>query len=369
MASRLVTFATRDYEQFVDELKTKVAQFFEANRLSPKANAGMVIKTIVMLTALVVPYLAIMTLGLPPLAMLGLAMFMGVVIAGIGFAVSHDALHGAYSSNAKVNGLIGLTFDMMGANGYLWRIMHNIVHHTYTNVHGVDGDLDAAWVLRLSPHAPYKKVHRFQHWYALGPYSLATLNWVFVKDYRFFFRREIGPYENKSHPLRQWLLLFGGKAFYYSWAIILPLIVLDLAWWQFAIGFLAMHVTTGVILSVVFQLAHVVEETAHPLPTPQGMIENAWMVHELVTTANFAMHNRLLSWYVGGLNYQIEHHLFPKICSVHYPAISRIVRETAAKYGIPYNHHRTLFGAVRSHWATLKRLGQPPAPTEGLAAA
>lgn len=370
MAGRMVSFSNRDAEQFVAELKTKVNHFFETTGRSQKANARMVIKTIVMLSALIVPWTILMTVSLPPLVMLAIAMGMGLVIGGIGFAVSHDALHGAYSSNPKVNALIGLTFDMMGANGYLWRIMHNVVHHTYTNIEGLDEDLDATRFLRLSPHAPYMKVHRFQHWYALGPYSLATLNWVFLKDYKFFFKKQIGPYENRRHPLKEWLLLFGGKAFYYTWSIVLPLMLLDLAWWQFAIGFVAMHLTTGVVMSVIFQLAHVVEQTEHPQPIAGGRnMEHTWMVHELITTANFAMHNRLLSWYVGGLNFQIEHHLFPKICSVHYPAISKIVRETAQKYNIPYNYHNTLFGAVRSHWAMLKKNGQPPASAGSLAAA
>jgi len=369
MSARVVTFSNRDAEQFVNELKTKVTEFFQSTGKSQKANAGMVIKTIVLVSALVVPWTILMTVALPKLVMLGIAVVMGLVIAGIGFAVSHDALHGAYSHNPKINAAIGLTFDMMGANGYLWRIMHNVVHHTYTNIPGIDEDLDATWALRLSPHAPYRKVHRFQHWYALFPYSLATLNWVFVKDIRYFFRKEIGPYDQKQHPVREWLLLFGGKAFYVTWSIVLPLLLLDLAWWQFLIGYLAMHFTTAVVMSVIFQLAHVVEQTEHPVPGPGRVMEHQWMVHELVTTANFAMHNRLLSWYVGGLNFQIEHHLFPKICSVHYPAISRIVRETAEKYGIPYNYHGTLFGAVRSHWAMLRKLGQPPVDGTGSLAA
>jgi len=358
MTARGVAFTRRDPQEFVEELKARVNEFFASRGISPHANTSMVVKTVVLLTALVVPYALILTGDYHPLAMLGLAMMMGVVVAGIGFAVAHDALHGAYSKHKAVNSLLGLTFDMLGANGYLWRIMHNVVHHTYTNVHGADTDLDAAWFLRLSPRAPHRWVHRFQHWYALGGYSLATLNWVFLKDFRFFLKREIGPYVAKRHPVGQWLLLFGGKFFYYGWAIILPLLVLDLPWWQFAIGFLAMHFTTGIILSVVFQLAHVVEETEHPVPDANGTMEHTWMVHELVTTANFAMRNPVLGWFVGGLNFQIEHHLFPRICSVHYPAISRIVRETCEKYGIPYNAHPTLFSAIHSHWATLRRLGR-----------
>jgi linoleoyl-CoA desaturase len=287
-------------------------------------------------------------------------------MAGIGFAVAHDALHGAYSDNPRVNQLIGYTFDLIGANGYMWKITHNVIHHTYTNVHGVDEDLTVSPLLRLSPHAEWKPIHRFQHWYAFFAYGFSTLFWVFVKDYKYFMQKNLGPYTNKTHPKSEWATLFIMKIVYYTWSIVVPLLVLDVAWWQFAIGYVAMHLTAGLILGVVFQLAHSVEGPAFPLPDERGVMEHAWAVHEMETTSNFGRHNALLNWYVGGLNFQIEHHLFPKVCSIHYPAISDIVREVAAKHGIRYNEHRTLREAVRSHYRMLKRLGQPPessAPT------
>lgn len=369
MATRAVTFAGRDYQQFVEELKARATAFFETNGISPKANAAMVVKTVVMMAALVVPYGLILSGLFPPLAMLGLATLMSVGIAGIGFGVAHDALHGAYSSSRRVNATLGLALDLIGGSGYLWKILHNVVHHTYTNIHGVDGDLDLSPLLRLSPRAPYRWVHRFQHWYAVALYSLATLNWVFVKDYRYFLRRRVGPYEDKRHPLAQWLALFGGKLFYYGWAIVVPLLVLDVPWWQFLIGFVVMHLTTGVILSIVFQLAHVVEQTAYPLPDEEGVLRQMWVVHEMLTTANFAMKNRLLSWYVGGLNFQVEHHLFPRTCSVHYARLSAVVREVAEKYGVPYHYNPTLRSAIRSHWRMLRELGRPPEAAQAVPAA
>jgi linoleoyl-CoA desaturase len=129
-------------------------------------------------------------------------------------------------------------------------------------------------------------------------------------------------------------------------------------WWQFAIGWLTMHLVAGGILGIVFQLAHVVEDTTHPEPDQAGRMSAAWMVHEMETTSNFGRYNRLLNWYVGGLNFQIEHHLFPKVCSIHYPAISEIVKATAAEHGIVYNEHATLRDAVRSHYRMLERLGR-----------
>ncbi len=317
----------------------------------------MVTKTVTLFAVLFGAYGLILTGWFSPLQMLGLTMVMGVGMAGIGFSVSHDALHGAYAERAWVNRLMGYSFDLLGANGYMWKATHNIVHHTYTNIQGVDGDLEVSPYLRLSPRSAYRPIHRYQHFYALAAYSLSTLVWVLLKDYKYFLRGETGPYPGHRPPAVEVLTLIVGKLVYYGWAIVVPLLVLDVAWWQVAIGFLVFHLTAGIILGIIFQLAHVVEQTAHPQPNAVGEMEHSWMLHELETTADFGQRNWLLTWYVGGLNYQIEHHLFPRVCSIHYPAIGRIVRELAAKYGMPYHANPTLRAAVASHLTVLRVLG------------
>jgi len=352
-----ITFPNRDASGFVEEVKERIAAYFEARGKSRHATPGMVAKTVLLLALTFVPYGLILSNRIPPLGMLGLALVMGVGLAGIGFAISHDALHGAYSNNPRINSLLGRTFDLLGANGYMWKITHNVIHHTYTNIDGVDEDLTVSPLLRLSPGAPLRPVHRYQHLYGFATYSMSTLFWVFVKDFKYFLARDIGPYKDKKHPTGEIVNLIVSKLVYYAWAIVLPLLVLQVAWWQFAIGFVAMHLTAGFILGVIFQLAHVVEGTEYPVPDTQGRIDEAWLVHEMATTANFARRNRLLSWYVGGLNYQIEHHLFPRVCSVHYPAIAPIVQAVAEKHGMPYNDQPSLTAAVRSHYRMLRKLG------------
>lgn len=352
-----VTFPTRDAAAFTHEVHSRVAAYFAERGLSAKANAAMVVKSLLLLGGAAATYVAILVADVTPVTRLGLAMLLGVAIAGIGFAVAHDALHGAYSSRNSVNRLLGYSFDLVGANGYLWKITHNIIHHTYTNIHGVDEDLTVSPLLRLSPRAPWYPFHRAQHLYAFIAYGMSTLFWVFVKDYKYFLQRDLGPYRDKRHPPAAIAGLLGWKTVYYGWSIILPLVVVPLPWYQILLGFVAMHLTAGFILGIVFQLAHVVEGTEHPAPGPDGAMEADWTVHEMLTTSNFAGTNRLLSWYVGGLNYQVEHHLFPKVCSVHYPAISPIVREVAERHGVAYNHHPTLRAAIASHYRTLRRLG------------
>jgi linoleoyl-CoA desaturase len=356
------TLRTREMrlnQQFTQEVKTRVDQYFKRNRLSKHADAAMVAKTVCLLVVYFGSFGLILT-GLPPLPWAWfLCLVMGVAMAGIGFSVAHDALHGAYSSNRHVNRLIGYVFDGLGANGYMWKITHNTIHHTYTNIRGCDEDLEVSPLIRLSPHTPYRPIHCFQHAFAFFAYALATVFWVFVKDYKYFFQKDLGPYHDKKHPRWEWIFLILSKALYYLAMIVLPLLVLDVTWWQFLIGFLTMHMTAGLILGVVFQLAHVVEATEHLDEDRAGTLKGVWTLHQMRTTNNFARDNRLLSWYVGGLNFQIEHHLFPRICHVHYRNLSPIVQELAIKYGIPYNICPTLRDVIRSHYRMLKEFGRP----------
>jgi linoleoyl-CoA desaturase len=354
-----VTFNNKIDREFSKTVKARVNKYFEENNLSKNANASMVIKTIIILGIYFGSYALIISGNFSLPWMWFFCITMGIGMAGIGFSVSHDALHGAYSSNNTINYLIGLSFDFVGANGYIWKITHNIIHHTYTNIHGHDEDLEVAEFIRLSPHSEHKPVHRAQHILAFPAYSFATIFWVFVKDYWYFFKPELGPYENKNHPVKEWVTLILTKLVYYGYAIVLPLLLLDITWWQLLIGFLSVHLTAGLILGIIFQLAHVVEETTHPIPDERNMIDNHWAIHEMFTTNNFARKNKVLSWYIGGLNYQIEHHLFPKVCSIHYPKISPIVEEVANEFGIPYNCHDTFSEAVASHYRTLKKFGDP----------
>ncbi len=358
-APRKVTFNNKLAREFSLSVKERVNFYFDENGISRHANAQMVVKTIALVSLYVVAYLLILFGNLPLGVMWLLCIVMGIGMAGIGFSVSHDALHGAYSSNEKVNTALGLTFDLLGANGYIWKITHNVVHHTYTNIHQHDEDLEVAEFIRLSPHSEYKPIHRLQHFLAFPAYSFATVFWAFIKDYKYFFKAHLGPYENKSHPLKEWVILIVTKILYYTYTIALPLMLLDITFIQWLIGFMTLHMVAGIILGVIFQLAHVVEQTDHPQPDENAHIDNHWLIHEMETTANFARDNKLLCWYVGGLNFQIEHHLFPKVCSIHYPAISHIVEATAKEYGVPYHMNDTFLGAVASHYRVLKKHGQP----------
>jgi linoleoyl-CoA desaturase len=358
MVAERITFLNRDATAFVEEMKQKVADFFQTRGISQNANFAMVSKTVIILTVTFGTYAMLLSNYFSLWVMLGFAVVMGFCYAGIGFSIAHDALHGAYSANPVINRILGFTFELCGANGYMWKLTHNVIHHTYTNIPGVDEDLTVSPLLRLSPQTEHKPIHRFQHLYALLAYGFATIFWIFVKDYKYILQKDIGPYKDKRHPASEWVILIVGKLLYYLVFIIIPFFVLNVTWWQFLIGFFVMHLTAGAILGVIFQLAHVVEGIDYPMPDKEGNMEHGWMVHEMETTSDFARNNKLLSWYIGGLNFQIEHHLFPKVCSIHYPEISRIVQETAEKHHVRYNHHETLSDAIRSHYAMLRKYGR-----------
>jgi linoleoyl-CoA desaturase len=290
--------------------------------------------------------------------MLGLAIGLGMFLAFIGFNVTHDAIHGSLSDNPVVNQIFSLVFNVIGANAYVWSITHNVVHHTYTNIPGHDEDIEVApGLVRLSPTDELKPIHRFQHFYAFALYGLASLSWVFRKDYVKFFKDKIGHYDNSNRPAKEVFNLFFFKAVYYTVFIVLPLVFLNIAWWQFIIGFVAMHMAEGIVLGLVFQLAHVVEGTAFPLPNDEGNIEDAWAAHQLRTTANFARKNPIVNFLCGGLNLQVEHHLFPKICHIHYVALSEIVKQTAEEFDLPYIENETFGSALVSHYNMLKKFG------------
>ncbi|MCH8902568.1 MAG: acyl-CoA desaturase [Bacteroidetes bacterium] len=354
-----IKFINEDQSNFYPTLQARVDAYFEEKGISKHANAFMIFKTSFYLGGLILFYLLIMSGWFTPLGMLGLAAILGLFTAFIGLNVSHDAIHGAFSSNARVNKLVGTSFNFMGANDHMWAIMHNIVHHTYTNIPGHDEDIEPVPILRLSPDKELKKIHRWQYIYAYPFYCLASLSWVFMKDYVKFFQKEIGNYENKTHSFGEYFNLFFFKAVYYTLFLVIPLVFIPLPWYQILLGFVVMHAFGGFTLAIVFMLAHVVEGPEFPEPDDKGIIHKAWAVHQMETTANFARNNPVVNFFCGGLNFQIEHHLFPRMCHVHYKPISGIVEKTAKEFNLPYFDNPTFFGAVRSHTRLLKRLGQP----------
>jgi len=357
MNNTRLKFTCAKKSQFMATTRTRVDQYFKDANISPNANPLMWFKAVIFLGGFFTLFGLIISGIFNVWLMLPLVILLGMFKAFVGFNVCHDAIHGAFSSNNTVNKIFGYMFHLLGASPYVWSITHNAVHHTYTNIPGHDEDIDVApGLIRISNEDPVNSIQRFQHWYAFPLYSLASLSWAFRKDYKKFFQPKVGQTVVR-HPKVEYFNLFFFKAVYYFLFIVLPLLVLDITWWQFIIGFLVMHLAQGLTMGLVFQLAHVVEGTDYPMPNDAGNIEEAWAEHQMRTTANFASDSRIAAFFLGGLNRQIEHHLFPKVCHVHYSKIGEIVQQTALEFDIPYIESKTFMQALRSHFRVLRKFG------------
>ena len=353
---------------FHAEVKRRVAQYFQCSGLSPRDSSRMYLKTAVQLLWFGASYALLVFAATTWWHGALLALSLALAMSGIGFSIQHDANHGAYSKHRTVNRVMGMTLDMMGGSSYLWRFKHNVSHHTYTNLTGRDDDIDIGVFGRLSPGQPHRRVHVLQHFYLWVLYGFLIPKWHFVHDFNNVARGRIAG--NRFRRPRGWslLALCGGKVLFIGWAFVVP--ALYHPWWVVLVYYGATAFVLGLVLSVVFQLSHCVEEAQFPEP-PQGtmLLPDAWAVHQVQSTVDFAPASRLLTWYVGGLNFQIEHHLFPRICHIHYPRIAPIVREVCAEYGVRYAVHKSLLGAVASHFRWLRRMARPPVRMDGVLSA
>ncbi len=354
-----VRFNRKDPRFFLKTLRENVNTYFEENQLSRTADFRMAIKTLIMLSMFLVPLIVLYTGIVPGAWALMLYVVMGFGTAGIGLGVMHDANHGSVSRRKWINEGLGYTMNLVGGSSFTWKIQHNLLHHSYTNIYELDEDIHDKPGLRLSPHGVVKPMHRFQHIYALGLYCLATISWVTLKDFRQWntYRKNGLAAKAGFEPRRELIIMAATKLLYFVLLLALPL-VLGTPLWIVLTGFMVLHAISGFVITTIFQLAHVVEGPDHFVPHQSGTMENTWALHQFGTTANFASGSALVTWFTGGLNHQVEHHLFPHISHLHYRKLSEVVRRTAQEFGVPYYEYPSLFSALKSHLRVLKALGR-----------
>jgi linoleoyl-CoA desaturase len=356
------SFAKTDSLKFFRTLNSKVNTYFKENNIEKTGNWKLHLKTIIVFAILFAPYFIIIAM---PQIHFGIFFLLSIVIgigmAGVGMNVMHDGNHGSYSTKSWVNKIMGGSIYILSGNVHNWQVQHNVLHHTYTNIPGHDEDLEAGRIIRFTQEAKWERFHKFQHYYSVFLYGLLTFNWCLTTDFKQlkdYLQRKLSYGEPKS-PKFLWTTLIITKIIYFSIWLVLPM-VFGVTWWKVLIGFSVMHYTAGLILSIVFQLAHITKETTNPQPAESGEMEHTWAVHQLFTTVNFAPKNWLVNWYTGGLNHQIEHHIFPNISHIHYNKIAKFVKETAAECNLPYYEYKSMTGAVVAHFQHLKNLGKNP---------
>ena len=342
---------------FHGELKKRIAAYFDEVGKSTTVNLSLFVKAILLVVSFLAIYIHLVFYT--PVTWLAIVecLVLGGLTAAIGFNVMHDGAHGSFSRYQWINNLAALSVNFLGANNFMWKTKHNVIHHAYTNVDGLDDDIDAKPILRLCETQKHYLVHRYQHFYFWAAYSLLYIWWVFVTDYKKYFMKRIGNVPLKKMSPVDHISFWSFKVIHAALFIALPIYTAGFMPWL--IGFLVSGLFAGFVLSIVFQLAHTVEHTHFPVANEEtGKMEDEWAVHQLKTTANFATKNKLISWWVGGLNFQIEHHLFPKISHVHYPEISKIIKKACADFGIPYIEYPKMRLAVASHVSFLKHLSR-----------
>lgn len=355
-----VTFSN-DNPLFFQSVKKSVDSYFAENKIKKTGNWKLYLKPVILFPMAVGLYLFLLFGFYPPLAGVALCILFSLVLVSIAFNVMHDACHGSFSSRKWVNEIMGLTMNALGSDAFLWKIKHNIIHHTYTNVDGVDDDMSKSPVLRMCPQQKWLPVHRFQFLYMFVLYSLSTFFWLLIFDFQRYFNRKLYTTPISKIEPKEHFIFWAGKICYVIFYAIIPIIVLG--WLPWLIGFIILHVTMGFTLTIVFQLAHIVEKTGFEQAGEEPkIIGNDWAVHQVMTTADFAPENKIVSWLVGGLNFQIEHHLFPRVSHVHYPALSKIVQEECTKFNLPYHYYPTTASAIASHIRFMTKLGKKDFP-------
>lgn len=344
---------------FFKSINEEVDAYFKTNNILKTGNAKLYLKTIILISSALAIYLFVLFSSLSVPIIIGLGLLLGFVCACIGFNVMHDANHGSYSSRKGVNTILSLTMNALGGNSYIWKFKHNIIHHTYPNIDGVDDDIANSPFIRMCDTQRWLPAHRVQHLYTPILYSVSSFYWVLVQDYEKYFWHKLNDVAMVSRmPLKEHVIFWISKLLYLFFYVLLPLMLLG--WFHWLIFFIALHAALGFTLSVVFQLAHVVEPT-HFEHAPRGdlmRIEKEWAVHQVRTTADFSPAHPVITWLVGGLNYQVEHHLFPRISHVHYPALSKIVRRKCEEFNLPYNCIPTFRQALLSHFTFIRMMGR-----------
>lgn len=338
-------------------LKERVDNYFLSNNIAPQGNMKLYKKTVILFITEIVLYCLLVFTDLPYSVKEFLCILFGVNTAAIGFNIMHDASHGSYSKEEWINTLMSYSLNLVGGNAYLWKKKHVIAHHTYTNIKGLDDDIEIMPFIRIDDTDPKFWFHKYQHkvWYWALFYSLTYLFWIFFQDFKKYFTKRVGEKKFKM-DIKEHLIFWITKVVYVYVFIVVPAQHVGIK--PALIGFTIFSLACGLMIATIFQLAHVVPLTQFPKPNDDGKMEYTWMRHQLATTANFAVDSEFLFLLLGGLNFQVEHHLFPKISHVHYRAVREIVVTFCEEFKISHFEYPTLVVALRNHSMRLKKTGK-----------
>lgn len=340
--------------------------FFSGTGRRPRDCAAMYLKSVILVLAFAVLYWLLVFAAQAWWQAVPLSVALGLATAAIGLNIQHDGGHDAYSDRRWINTAAAMFLDLIGGSSYVWHHRHSVLHHTYVNITGHDTDIDLGALGRVTPYQRRLAIHRWQHWYMWPLYGFMAVRWQLFGDFADVIRGQVSGHAMRRPRGWDLLVLLGGKAFFLALAFGVPLLLHP--WWVVLVFYAATSMVVGITLSVVFQLSHVVEEAGFVMPTSANQIPNAWAIHQVESTVDFARGSRLAAWLLGGLNFQIEHHLLPRVCHIHYPALAPIVEETCREFGVRYQCHRSVCAGIASHFRWLRRMGREEQPAAPLSA-
>lgn len=344
--------------EFFNVLKDRVHEYFETKNIKQTGNYKLFTKTAILFSILIACY-TILVFFTPASNLLSVAIciLLGINFASIGFNIMHDGAHGSYSTKKWVNEIMSLSLNVLGGSSYMWKLKHNINHHSYTNIEGMDDDIDIKPFIRVHPEQDGKWFHRFQHIYSFLLYGLTYLFWIYFNDFKKYFGGQVSKFVPlRKMDLKEHVIFWTTKIVYVFLFLLLPFYFAGVV--KTLVGYSIVVFVTGLVIAIVFQLAHIVEDM--PFIDTNGTshkIETEWAIHQINTTADFATKSKTMTWFMGGLNFQVEHHLFPKISHIHYPQIHKIVKQACKEFNVNYREFPTVISAVQSHLLHLKAMG------------
>ncbi|MDB5273212.1 MAG: acyl-CoA desaturase [Chitinophagaceae bacterium] len=342
---------------FFQRLKEKVDLYFKTKNTIATGNTTLYVKSIFQICTAAGLYISLVFLHPDTFLSIIFCAALGANLAFIGFNIMHEGGHQSFSKVKWINKASAYSLNVLGGSALFWKTKHNINHHTYTNIEGMDDDINVQPYMRI--HATQRRywIHRFQHIYWILLYGITYFSWIFIDDFvKYFSGKIVSNSDKQKWEVKEHFVFWFTKMGYISLYIILPIYFAGLV--NTLIGFGIMTFVCGLTIAVVFQMAHVVEDTAFPKPDTQtNKINQEWAIHQVETTANFGTNNKILSWLLGGLNFQVEHHLFPRISHVHYPAINKLVKETCKEFNVSYLEFSSLGSAFWSHLKHIRKMG------------
>lgn len=345
---------------FQAEMKTRIDAHFAPRGGNKKANAAMWAKLALFFGLFWANWYALAFHAHSLGTTIALLFTFALLFKCIAYNIAHDSVHGALTGNAKIDDKIFfVSFNMLGPNGYLWKIRHNNAHHFFVNIPDCDVDIEGTKLIRLAPHKEWKPYHRFQHLYAPLMYMVFTLDWIFRKDFALYFRKEFGNVTGLKHPWWRFAELVALKAFYVGYMIVLPCLLLPYSVGTILVAFVGFHLFLSFYVVMTFASSHIGEDALFVDTDEDGRLPHSFLEHQLRTSVDFHPRNPVVGFFYGGFNAHVAHHMFPNMSSIHYGPVTKIIQETAAEHGLPY-HERSLLDLFASHFRFLKLMGRSP---------